>query len=675
MLKDSVRSLSGIGEKRAELLESIGVYTVNDLLSYFPRDYEDRTKITYISNVLNEQTVCIRATVFSDVTVKMPRKGLSIYTAVLFDETGKINATWFNNKYIKNSIRKGETYVFYGKIKKDGPFKQILSPIFEPEDKNNKTRQIVPIYPLRNGLTQNVFYQAVKCASEFVKDIKDPLPDYIKQKLSLMNLSEAIYNIHFPSDFQSYDKARRRVVFDELFILSMALLSIKSGKDSKMGKALSDISCIGEFISSLPYKLTSAQDRVIKEIAADLKKSTPMSRLVQGDVGSGKTVVGAAAIYTAVKNGYQAVMMAPTEILAAQHYENFKKLFPKNFNICLLNGSMTASLKKSALEDIESGKARVIVGTHALIQEGVNYKNLNLVITDEQHRFGVNQREAIAKKGNNPHVLVMSATPIPRTLALILYGDMDISIIDALPPGRKKIETYAVDESMRERINNFIKKHVLSGRQIYIVCPLVEESESIDLTNVTEYTKKLKGIFPGFNISLLHGKMKASEKNQTMLAFKNGEIDILVSTTVVEVGVDVPNANVIVVENAERFGLAQLHQLRGRVGRGEHQSYAILFNQSDTEVSKKRMKIMASSSDGFYIAEQDLLLRGSGDFFGVRQHGLPSFKVANLFNDMDILKLAQASAKEVLSKDLTLSLPEHTELKKVLESKVRALFL
>lgn len=675
MLNDSVRSLTGIGEKRAQMLEAIGVYTVYDLLNYFPRDYEDRTKITTISEAQNDETVCIRATVFSDVTERRPRKGLVIYNAALYDGTAKITATWFNNKYIKGRIKKGDSYVFYGKIKKNGPFKQIDNPIFESEDKNNKTRQIIPIYPLHGELTQNIFFQAVKCAANFTKDIPDTLPDYLKKKYLLVNLNEAIYNIHFPDSFESYNTARRRIVFDELFSLSMALLSIKSGRSVKNCHPINDTGCIRDFIRSLPYTLTDAQIKVIGEIAGDLKKNIPMNRLVQGDVGSGKTVVSAAAIYAAVKNGFQAVLMAPTEILASQHFESFKKLFKDEFDICLLNGSMSSAKKKNAYEAIKNGHAQIIIGTHALIQSGVEYKNLALVITDEQHRFGVNQREALAGKGDNPHVLVMSATPIPRTLALILYGDMDISIIDTLPPGRKPIETYAVDENMRERINKFIQKHVLAGRQIYIVCPLVEESENIDLENVTEYTKKLAGIFPDFKVALLHGKQKTAEKNETMLAFKNGNIDILVSTTVVEVGVDVPNANMIVIENAERFGLAQLHQLRGRVGRGEHQSYCILFNQSDTDIAKKRMKIMCSSTDGFYISEQDLLLRGAGDFFGVRQHGLPAFKVANLFVDMNILKQAQAAASEVLKNDPDLSLPEHSGIKKSLESKMKNLFL
>ncbi len=675
MLNDSVRSLSGIGEKRALMLEALGIFTVYDLLNYFPRDYEDRTKITTISQASNDETVCIRATVFSDVTEKRPRKGLVIYNAVLSDGFSKITATWFNNKYIKSRLKKGETYIFYGKIKKNGPFKQIDNPIFESEEKNSKTRQIVPIYPLHGELTQNIFFQAIKCAASYSKDIIDYLPGYIKEKYNLPDLSNAIYNVHFPESFEKYSRARRRLVFDELFTLSASLLKIKSQQQVKHCNSINDTGCINDFISSLPYNLTNAQKKVVDEIANDLRCDVPMNRLVQGDVGSGKTVVSAATIYVVVKNGYQAVLMAPTEILAIQHYENFLKMFKDEFGICLLNGSMTASQKNNAYEAIQNGNAQIIIGTHALIQDNVHYKNLALVITDEQHRFGVNQREALAAKGKNPHILVMSATPIPRTLALILYGDMDISIIDTLPPGRKPVETYAVGEDMRGRINNFIRKHVTAGRQVYIVCPLVEESESLDLKNVTEYTKNLSEVFPDLKTELLYGKQKTQEKNETMLKFKNGDIDILVSTTVVEVGVDVANANVIIIENAERFGLAQLHQLRGRVGRGKHQSYCILFNQSDSEVSKKRMKIMCSSNDGFFVSEQDLLLRGAGDFFGVRQHGLPAFKIANLFSDMDILKQAQSIASYIITNDPDLINPEHFGIKTLLDKKMKNLFL
>ena len=675
MLTDSVLSLDGIGQKRAALLNELGIYSVYDLLNYFPRTYEDRTKIKTISEALNDETVCIRATVFSDVNLRVPRKGLMIYSAVLSDGLSKINAVWFNNKYIKRSIKKGETYIFYGKIKKSGAFRQIENPVFESEDKNVKTKAIVPIYPLKGSLTQNIFLQSLKCAVKYIGEIKDPLPDYIKEKYSLADLKTAVKNIHFPDNLESYENARKRIVFDELFFLSLALTHIKLSSKEKSSTPFSNVKCISEFAKTLPYELTDAQKRVINEIAADLKKSVPMNRLVQGDVGSGKTAVSAAAIYAAVKNGYQAALMAPTEILAEQHYESFIKMFPKDINICLLNGSLSALQKKDIRQKIESGFANVIIGTHALISNDVSYKNLKLVITDEQHRFGVTQRERISLKGENPHMLVMSATPIPRTLALILYGDMDISVINTLPPGRKPVKTYAIDESKRRHMVGFIKNNIDSGRQVYIVCPLVEDSDTMDLTSVTEYEKNLKKIFPSYRISLLHGKQKAANKEKTMTLFKNGEIDILVSTTVIEVGVDVANANVMIIENAERFGLAQLHQLRGRVGRGNYQSYCILVNNSDSEISKKRMEIMCHSNDGFYISEQDMLLRGTGDFFGVRQHGLPAFKIANLFSDIPILKLAQSAAEEILTTDKHLTNQNHLPLKQLLADKIKTLCL
>lgn len=675
MLEDSILSLSGIGDKRAKLFNEIGIFTVSDLLYYFPRTYEDRTKISTISEALDGETVCIRATVFSDVTQRYPRKGLSIYTASLSDGFSKINAVWFNNKYVKSSLKKGETYIFYGKIKKNGLFRQIENPIFESEEKNTKTRSIIPIYPLHGALTQNVFVSALKSAIVAASEIKDPLPDSLKQNCDLISLSDAILNIHFPKDFENYEKARKRLAFDELFFLSLSLLYIKASKNMKSATAFKDVKCISNFVRTLPYTLTDAQKKVINEIAADLKKDTAMNRLVQGDVGSGKTAVSACAIYAATANGYQAALMAPTEILAQQHYSNFIKMFPPDINICLLSGSLSKSKKQEIYEKIKNGDVQIIIGTHALIQEEVEYNNLKLVVTDEQHRFGVAQRELMAKKGTSPHVLVMSATPIPRTLALVLYGDMDISVIDKLPPGRKPIKTYAVDETMRGRINNFIRKNVSDGRQVYIVCPLVEESENMNLSNVFQYTKDLKNIFPDFNIELLYGKQKQSEKEQTMHNFKNGNIDILISTTVIEVGVDVANANTMIIENAERFGLAGLHQLRGRVGRGDFQSFCILVNQSDSEISKKRMKIMCNSNDGFYISEQDLLIRGTGDFFGVRQHGLPAFKIANLFYDIPILNLAQNAAKELLSSDPNLSNKKYALIAQKLNKQIKTLFL
>lgn len=676
MLDDRVTVLNGIGEKRALLLEKLGIKTVRDLLYYFPRTYEDRTKISTIYDSINGETVCIKATVFSDVSEKIPRKGLKIYSAVVSDGTGVLTAVWFNNKYIKSNIKKGETYVFYGKIKKESRFSQIENPVFELADNLNKTRKIVPVYPLIAELTQSIFFQSVQSALKAIDEIEDYMPCDILKKYELCDLKTAVYNIHFPESFEKFEDARRRLVFDEFFVLSLTLAKIKTTNVVSWSVSFKNISCINDFVKSLPYTLTSGQLKVIREIGLDLSSNVPMNRLVQGDVGSGKTVVSAAAIYCAAENGFQASLMAPTEILAVQHYNNFVKMFGSKFKICLLSGGMSAAKKREAYELIKSGEAQIIIGTHALIQSDVEYKNLALVVTDEQHRFGVTQREALAKKGINTNVLVMSATPIPRTLALILYGDMDISVIDTMPKGRLSVKTYSVDESMRARINNFIKKNIDDGRQAYIVCPLVEESEATDLKNVTEYTKKLSSVFPSYKISLIHGKLKPAEKDEIMQQFKNGEIDILVSTTVIEVGVDVSNANLMIIENAERFGLSTLHQLRGRVGRGEYQSYCILFNQSDSQTSRKRMNIMCSSNDGFYISEQDLLLRGSGDFFGVKQHGLPPFKIANLFCDRAILSEAQEATRFILNEDKNSSdVIKNEKLNKIVSTKLKSLFL
>lgn len=662
MLSDSISSLKGLGSARVKLFNKLGVDTVYDLLNYLPRDYEDRRQIkTIFESALNE-TVCIRATVFSSATERRIRSGLSVYSVLLYDDTGSLTATWFNNKFIINRFKKGETYVFYGKITKIGNKKFIENPVFEPEHSNTLTGKIVPIYPLTEGLTQRIVQTAMSAAMPLVAQMQESLPHYLRSTYQLAELKFSIENIHFPIDFKDYEMARNRFVFEELLILQLSLLYLKSKQKIEHTLPIKDLSCMDEFLGSLPFSLTDAQRRVLDEICADISGDVPMNRLVQGDVGSGKTVVAAAAMFAAVSNGFQAALMAPTEILAEQHYHNFCKMFGNKCRICLLTGSLSSAAKKQIYEDISCGNADIIIGTHAVIQDDVNYHNLGFVVTDEQHRFGVKQRSVFMEKGNNPHVLIMSATPIPRTLALILYGDLDISIIDKLPPGRKNIETYSVDEGMRQRINAFISKQVLKGRQVYVVCPLVEESETLDLKNATTLAGNIQKSFPEFRIALLHGKMKSKEKEVIMLDFKNGKTDILVSTTVIEVGVDVPNATLMVIENAERFGLNQLHQLRGRVGRGVEQSYCVLFNQTDGEIAAKRMQTMCDSNDGFYISEQDLKLRGPGDFFGTRQHGLPPLKIANLFSDMPILKQAQQAASDIIASDPTLQKNEHIAL-------------
>ena len=670
MLHDKITALKGIGAAKAKLFEKVGVVTVEDLLFYFPRGYEDRTKIVPIYEAYDSQTVCIKATVFSAVRQRQINKTLSLYSVELADESGQMQATWFNNKYIKNSIHKGETYIFYGRVRRVGPRKTMENPIFERLDKPQVvTGKIVPLYPLTEGLTQKIVQTAMTQALDASAELSDPLPCSLLAHCTLVPLRQAVEHIHFPLDFDAFEQARRRLVFEELLTLSLSLAKIKQNKTAQRRETVLDTSCIGKFIDSLPYQLTRAQQTVLDEICTDLSSHTPMNRLVQGDVGSGKTVVAAAAMYAAAKNGCQAALMAPTEILARQHYDNFMKMMHGRLRVCLLIGSMRQKEKEAVYEEIESGRADIIIGTHAMIQERVVYKNLALVVTDEQHRFGVVHRDAIAQKGDNPHVMVMSATPIPRTLALILYGDLDISIIDELPPGRKPVATYAVGESMRKRIYAFLKKHIDNGRQAYIVCPLIEETENADLKNVAAYTKMLaEKVFPTYRIALLHSRLPAVEKEALMTQFKEGNIDILVSTTVIEVGVDVANANIMVIENAERFGLSQLHQLRGRVGRGSEQSYCILFNQSDGELAKKRMQILCESNDGFVISEEDLKLRGPGDFFGTKQHGIPTLKIANLFSDMDILKEVQQAVALLQSGALEISAEERAALAQVVHA-------
>ena len=530
------------------------------------------------------------------------------------------------------------------------------------------TCRIIPVYPATANLTQNIIRGVIGNAIGSVAEVLEEfIPECIRERYNLCDIKYSIQNIHFPKSEEDFKNARYRLVFEELFLLQLGLLNIKNsfGED-KAGIKFNRASEMDDFMESLPFKLTNAQNKVYQEIVQDMESTKIMNRLVQGDVGSGKTIVAALALFKAVKNGYQGTLMVPTEILAEQHYRSLKELFEK-FNISteILTGSQTKKQKTEILGRIERGETDVVIGTHALIQDTVNFKNLGLVITDEQHRFGVRQRAILSQKGNNPDILVMTATPIPRTLALILYGDLDISIIDELPPGRKPIETFAVDNSMRNRINNFIRKKVSEGRQVYIVCPLVEESDTIEAKSAMETADNIaNNDFSDLSVGLLHGKMKPKDKDAVMKDFVEGKIDILVSTTVIEVGVNVPNATVMVIENAERFGLAQLHQLRGRVGRGKHQSYCILYNNGKSKISAERMKVMQKTNDGFIISEKDLELRGPGEFFGTRQHGIPDLKIANLYRDMDILKLSQEAALDIMGQDRNMEKDEHLGLKK-----------
>ena len=664
MSKD-IRYLKGVGEKRAELFNKKGINTVEDLLYYFPRSHEDRSEMKEIADCAEGETVCISVTVFSPVKDVRVRRNLLISTMIVSDTTGALNVVWYNNKYVKGQFFTGDEYILYGKITRNRGKMEMINPVYEKKGKERFTGKIVPLYPLTEGLTQKILQSSMELALKEAGRLEEYIPTEIREQYNIAELNYAMKNIHFPEDFESYNIARERFVFEELLILQLALSGHKDENTQKDSVKFDDIMCVREFTDSLPFPLTNAQKRVLNEILKDTKSGKMMNRLVQGDVGSGKTAVAAAAIYVAVKNGHQAAMMAPTEILATQHAETLAQFFKgMNINVVMLTGSMKAKDKRLAYDMIATGAADVIVGTHAIIQEAVEYNDLALVVADEQHRFGVEQRAKLAAKGNNPHMLIMSATPIPRTLALILYGDLDISIIDELPPGRKPVKTYAVGENMRQRIFTFLEKNVNDGMQAYVVCPLIEETEKSDLQNAEALAEKLQSVFPNFKVGLMHGRMKPKLKEEIMDEFVRGEIKILVSTTVIEVGVNVPNANIMVIENAERFGLSQLHQLRGRVGRGGDQAYCILFAHGNNEVTKKRMETMTISNDGFYISEQDLKLRGPGDFFGTRQHGLPEMKIANLFEDRDILAVSQMAAKKILEEDPDLSGGKYKGLKK-----------
>lgn len=572
-------------------------------------------------------------------------------------------------------MKYGKKYRFFGKISNKYGKIDLTSPVFDEIEKKNNTGKIIPLYPLTFSLSQNTIRKIIENGLKDVEEdggLKETLPQYILNEYKLEEINKAIETVHFPKKFADFEIARKRFVFEELLSTQLALLQLKNSnlKDHK-GISFSKDAHMCDVINSLPFNLTKAQLRVLEEIDKNMEQDKSMNRLLQGDVGSGKTVVAMISAYKAVKSGYQVAVLAPTAILATQHLENFQKIL-KKFDIrCeLLISGITKKKKTEILEKLQNGEIDILIGTHAMLEENVTFKNLGLVVTDEQHRFGVKQRTTMAQKGENPDVLVMSATPIPRTLALILYGDLDISVIDELPPNRKKIETFAVTKALEDRVNNFVRKQVDEGRQAYIVCPLVEESEENDLQSVISLYEKCKTeVFPNYRIEYIHGKMKQKEKDDIMERFKNGEIDILISTTVIEVGVDVPNSSIMVIEDAQRFGLAQLHQLRGRVGRGEYQSYCILKYEGKGKNTRERMKIMTQTNDGFVISQKDLELRGSGDFFGTNQHGIPDFKIANLFTDIDILKLAQEAAIKIVNDDEKLEKPENILLKELVKDK------
>ena len=666
-LDDRIQYLKGIGEKRAELFHKLGIFTIRDLLYHLPRNFEDRTHMYDISDLIQDESVCVSATLAGGVRSFRARTGARVTQTRVSDGTGVMKVTWFNAPYVEKMLDGSQEYIFFGRVNYNGLTPEMINPIVEKsESAGQKTGKIVPIYPATAGLNQRNIREAV-CQS--IETLSEPLPevipDTIRMKYDLLPIMKAMHDVHMPKSFDDFNHARRRMAFEEFLVLQLGIASLKREKQKFTALPFRDVKCVAEFAAGLPFQLTHAQKRVINEICADLRGSVPMNRLVQGDVGSGKTIVAAAVMFAAVKSGYQAAMMAPTEILAEQHYKNLSSLFaPWRIGVAFLSGGQSAKERNENLERIKMGTVEVVVGTHALLTETVEFHRLALTITDEQHRFGVKQRTSLTDKGTNAHTLVMTATPIPRTLSLILYGDLDVSVIDELPPGRKKIDTFALGETMRERVYNFLEQKMMEGRQIYIVCPLVEDSEVLEAKSVTDYVKKLKkSKLKDYRIAELHGRMKSWEKEEVMHRFASGELDILVATTVIEVGVDVPNATVMVIENAERFGLSQLHQLRGRVGRGSEQSYCILFCDQKGEIARQRMKIMCETNDGFKISEKDLELRGPGEFFGTRQHGLPEMKIANFFTDMDILQESQAAAAEIVQVDSDLSDPAHRTLK------------
>ena len=668
LLDTEIRYVKGIGDAREKLMLKLGIRDLRDLIGYFPRAYEDRTLFGKIGGLAIGEAVCVRAMVAAAPQLSHIRKGLDIVKLRAVDDSGSLDITFFNQGFIKDAIKPGEIYVFYGKTEGTFTRPSMANPIFEREtDSGALTGRIMPVYALTAGLSQKVIINAVRNALEKCGDIlPDVLPGSVVRRHELCQARYAYENIHFPEDQKALELARKRLIFEELFALAVAMKLIRENRRDKAGRSLK-MPDFGGFYGAFAFKPTNAQKRAVEEAARDMASPRPMNRLIQGDVGSGKTLVAAACCWMAWQAGCQSAFMAPTEILAKQHYRSLSELLePFGMRVGLLTGSMTAKSKREAYEKLGLGETDLVIGTHALISQGVSFLDLALVITDEQHRFGVNQRSMLSEKGDSPHVLVMSATPIPRTLALIIYGDLDVSVIDEMPPGRRAVETYVVSEGHRRRIYDFIEKLVGEGRQAYIICPMVEEGETPDegLKSAREYHEKLRGeVFPNLRTALVHGKMPTKEKDAAMAAFAAGEADVLVATTVVEVGLDVPNAALIVIENADRFGLSQLHQLRGRVGRGEHASYCVMFRGAGGGPSRERLGIMRSTNDGFKIAEEDLKLRGPGDFFGSRQHGLPELRIANFASDMLLLNQAQGAAEEVLRADPGLKAPENRKLR------------
>lgn len=650
----NIKYLKGVGEKRAAMLGKLGVHTLGDLLTLYPRAYEDWNSVIPIAGAPLGENVCIRAFVGSRCREHRIRKGMTLYKTEISDGESLLEVTFFNNKYAAERLEAGKEYLFFGKVTGKGYFRSMVSPEFAEFDGGTGLR---PIYPQTAGLNSRAIEKLVRRALEECGDIEDPIPENIRSAYCLMGLRDALENIHAPQSADMLSEARRRLIFEELFLLELGLMRLKS-KNRKGTAIAMERDYTADFIAALPFELTGAQRRAVAQGAEDMSRSVPMNRLLQGDVGSGKTAVGAALIYNCAMNGCQSALMAPTEVLAMQHYKTLTKFFENtDISVALLTGSTPAAEKRRIKAGLKSGEISLVIGTHALIQKDVEFNSLALAITDEQHRFGVNQRSTLSAKGGSPHTLVMSATPIPRTLALIIYGDLDLSVLDEMPKGRQKIETYLVGSELRERAYGYVKKHLCDGLQGYIVCPLVEEGEEVSELTAAEglYKELADGFFKGFRLGLLHGKMKPADKKAVMDSFACGETQLLVSTTVIEVGIDVPNSVIMVIENAERFGLSQLHQLRGRIGRGSHRSTCILISDAKDEKTQKRLSILTSTSDGFKIADEDLKLRGPGDFFGSRQHGLPELKIADMMTDTEAIRETHAAAVNLLKKNPALA--------------------
>ena len=663
-----IQFLKGVGEARAKSLAKQGIYSIGDLLRNYPRAYEDWNNTTLLRDAQINESICVRAIVAQNPQVVKINGGRILVKTVISDGSDYIPVTFFNNKYVKDQLIEDQEYLFFGKITIDKyNNRTMLSPRFE---KSLEKQRIRPIYKATAAMPSKTTERLVETALREIKgNVQEIIPEYIVKKYRLMSFEEALRAIHFPESEEQLALAKRRLIFEELLLLQMGLLCEKTEGGNRSSIPIKN-DYTEDFYSTLPFDPTNAQKRAISEAVEDMKTNKQMNRLLQGDVGSGKTAVAAALMYNAVKNGFQAALMAPTEVLANQHFKTLSNFFGDDINICLLTGSVTAAKKRDIRERLKDGDCDIVVGTHAIIQNDVEFNNLGLVITDEQHRFGVGQRASLSNKGNNPHTLVMSATPIPRTLAMMIYGDLDISVLDELPKGRQPIKTYHVPTSYHERIYNFIRKNIATGQQAYIVCPLVSESDS-DLVPATEYYDYLKSTyFADCTLGLLHGQMKPKEKDAVMNRFYSGEIQLLISTVVIEVGVDVPNATVMAIENAERFGLSQLHQLRGRIGRGSKESTCILLSDAQNEEAVDRFETMCRTTDGFEIAKKDLEMRGPGDFFGSRQHGLPDMRIANLMTDTRILYEAQKTAKELVDNEVSVT----TEERHLLAQEMKRLF-